>query len=348
MNAEATERGKLWRFLAQEMLLWDAPFYALLCENIAEDREMQDIILHTRPNQPPIQILTAVQYLLLRGAAHELRQHFPNLNSGAPPQGDAYALFKDFVAQHRNEIIELISTRATNTNEIARSAGLNAGFRTLAAEAGEPLHLIEIGPSAGFNLLWDRFEINYKQPDGTSHKNSARDRLLSIEVELKPGGIPPLGAPPTIASRLGLELNPVNLENADERDWLRAVIHADHVARHTRIEAVLALPSHEHAEIRGGDALVLLPEALSRLPADGVACVYHTFAVYQFSTEMQQALEEIFHKASLYRPIWRLSNEWGPDGKCPLTLACYEAGQQHQKTLAYCSIHGWWIEWIAE
>jgi len=347
MNAELMEQGKMWHFLAKEMRHWDAPLFADLCDGIAEDENLLDVASHTRAGQPPVQFLAAVQYLLLQGARHDLRRHFPSLNEGQKPEGDILPVFKDFCARYREEIVDLIGSRVTNTNEIARSAGLNAGFRALAAEAGEPLHLIEVGPSAGFNLLWDRFEINYIGQDGTSHKSKARAPLLTVEIELKPGGIPPLNAPPETASRVGLELNPVNLDNPDERDWLRAVIYADHVARHERIAKVLALSPDERAEIRGGDAIALLPDALSRLPAGGVACVYHTFAVYQFSPEMQQALEDIFIKASLSRPVWRLSNEWGPEGKCPLTLTCYDKGNKQQKTLAYCSIHGWWIEWCA-
>ena len=248
--SQAAEQRNKWHFLTNEMRLWDAPFCALITEGITGDPESQALAEHTRKGQPPTQLLAAVQYLLIQGAQHDLRQHFPNLNTGVAAKGDAFALFKDFCAQHRDEIIKLISTRATNTNEIARSAGLNAGFRVIAAETKKPLHLIEIGPSAGFNLLWDRYQIDYKR-DGVSHKNEARNPLLTVEVKLKQGGIPPLGAPPTVASRVGLELNPVDLEDLNERDWLRAMIHPDHILRHERIKKLLALKANERPEIRG-------------------------------------------------------------------------------------------------
>jgi hypothetical protein len=345
MNVDLSKQKDMWRFLAGEMRHWKAPFFAALCDAVGEDEELQRMALNTRPGQPPTQFIAAVQFLLMRGAAHDLRNHFPSLNGGKTLAGDPIPLFKDFCLTHRDEIVELINTRATNTNEIARSAGLNAAFRTLAAQAPAPLHLVEIGPSAGFNLLWDRYQIKYMR-DGHSYTTETPDPLLTVETELKQGGIPPLGTPPKIASRVGLELNPVNLDNEEERDWLRAVVHADHLARHERIVKVLALKANERPEIRGGDALKLLPQALSEIPDNGTVCVYHTFAVYQFSPEMQQTLEDIFITASAVRPIWRLSNEWGPNAKCPLTLMRYERGSLTQQTLAYCDIHGSWIEWL--
>jgi len=344
MNVDLSKQADLWRFLAGEMRHWNAAFCAQLCDAIAEDEDLQCIAMNTRPGQPPTQFLAAAQYLLIRGAQHELRQHFPSLNGGTKASGDPIPLFKDFCNLHRNEIIQIIRTHATNTNEIARSAGLNAGFRTLASQSKEPLHLIEIGPSAGFNLLWDRYEIDYVK-EGVSHKAKARNPLLTVEVELR-GNVPPLNSPPEVASRLGLELNPVDLDNQDERDWLRAVVHPDHIARHERIKKILALRREERAEIRGGDAIALLPKVLSELPAGGTVCVYHTFAVYQFSDEMKEELEKIFTEASESRAIWRLSNEWGPNGKCPLTLSKYERGTVTHQTLAYCDMHGKWIEWL--
>src|SRR6185312_3068391 len=45
------------------------------------------------------------------------------------------------------------------TNEVARSAALLAGFLAVARAQGLPLRLREMGCSGGLNLLWDRYRI---------------------------------------------------------------------------------------------------------------------------------------------------------------------------------------------
>ena len=47
--------------------------------------------------------------------------------------------------------------RPPQTNEVARAAMLLPGFLTIAADAGLPLALLELGASAGLNLHWDAY-----------------------------------------------------------------------------------------------------------------------------------------------------------------------------------------------
>jgi hypothetical protein len=56
-------------------------------------------------------------------------------------------------------------------------------------------------------------------------------------------------------------------------------------------------------EIRAGDALGLLPEALAECPAGGSICVFHTMTTYQFSKTEREALENVLTLASVRRPL---------------------------------------------
>ena len=51
--------------------------------------------------------------------------------------------------------------RPPQTNEVARAAMLLPGFLTIAADAGLPLALLEIGASAGLNLHWDAYHYRF-------------------------------------------------------------------------------------------------------------------------------------------------------------------------------------------
>jgi hypothetical protein len=336
-----------WEFFVAETRRNPAPLYEQFARGVSQDEELKDFANRVRPGQPPANILfAAVHFLLLRGADHPLRRFYANLNGGARPDdlAGAFPAFRDFVAQHRDELAPLVRTRVTNTNEVGRSAVLSAGFRALAREAGEPLHLIELGPSAGLNLLWDRYRVRYFR-DGGPVFAGPDDSPLVLETELRGNGRPPAGMNPLVAVRVGLERDPVDLSNPDERDWLRALVWPDQIARFARLETALSMAARENLPIRRGDALARLPDALSEIPSDQTACVYHSFVTYQFSDESRAALDDLLIAASLRRPVWRLSWEGTLSGEAPLILYRYRDGVRAKHLLASCQPHGAWMNW---
>jgi hypothetical protein len=60
--------------------------------------------------------------------------------------------------------------RRTQTNEVGRCAVLLPAL----AELPEPLALLEVGASAGLNLLPDRYSYEYLHPDGAVHRVAGR------------------------------------------------------------------------------------------------------------------------------------------------------------------------------
>ena len=335
-----------WQFFLAETRRSSAPLYEAFTRGVAEDEGLKALAYTVRPGQPPANVLyAAVHYLLLRGNGHELRRFYPNLNGGGRDDPEkAFPFFREFVQTHRDDLIPLLRSRVTNTNEVGRCAVLSAGFQALTRQAGEPLHLIELGPSAGVNLLWDRYGISYRRDE--SAFASAADPPLMIETELRGERVPPCGPPPKIASRIGLERDPVDLSDERERDWLRALVWPDHVARFAKLDQALAIASKETLPIRQGDALELLPDVLGEVPADETVCVYHSFVTYQFSQEQRLALDDLLIATSLRRPVWRLSLEGTLSGDAPLVLYCYDNGRKSKRLLAQCQPHGAWLEWL--
>jgi len=337
-----------WEFFLVETQRSRAPLYEALTRGVAKDEELKDLAQSVRSGQPPANVLyAAVHYLLLRGNDHELRRLYPNLNeeNRSHDMDQAFPLFRDFVTKNRREIASLVRSRVTNTNEVGRSALLHAGFQILARETGNPLHLIELGPSAGLNLIWDRYRIEYRRKAETIVSGPA-GAPLTIETELRGAGKPLCGASPQIASRLGLERNPVDLTSAEERDWLKALVWPDHVSRFAKLERALEIASAVTLPIRSGDALELLPEALGEVPSREPVCVYHSFVTYQFSESQRSALDDFLVAASLRRPVWRLALEGSLSGDAPLILYRYDDGKRTKRLLAQCQPHGAWIAWL--
>jgi len=340
-----------WEYFIAETERAQAPLYTKIVRGVSADPEIRELASHARKGQPQANILlAAVHFLLLRGAGHRLRHFYPNLNGGVQIEGeDAFSYFRDFVWVHRAELLPLIQTGVTNTNEVARCSALHAGFRFVAQETGEPLHLIEVGPSAGLNLNWDRYRVRYGG-GGDAFEVGPPDAAITLICELRGEKTPPTGPSPSIASRIGLEMNPVDLSNARQRDWLKALVWPDHAERFARLEKAINVFQANPVEIRAGDALALLPDAIAQIPENEPVCIYHTYVVYQFSEEMREALDNILITASLRRPLWRLSCEGSlaSVGEAPMRVRRYKDAQKQSEVLAACHPHGAWIEWRAE
>jgi hypothetical protein len=292
-------------------------------------------------------LLGAVHYLLLSGHHHGLADYYASLGgSKTALEGDPFALFADFAREHEAELASLIETRTTNTNEVGRSALLHPGFRLVHAQAPLPLALIEIGPSAGLNMLWDRYGVRYWR-DGAAVLSLGREAELVIDCDLKGTGLPLCGAVPPVALRLGLELNPNDLEDARNRDWLCALVWPEHVARLARLKTAIRVRRQMSLDIRGGDALENLLAAISGTPARTTVCVYHTVALYQFSQAMKQSLEDLLTVAGLRRPVFRLGFELAADMRHLLSLRRYADGVCEEQILADAQPHGAWMQWLA-
>ena len=334
-----------WDFFIGEARRADSPLYVRLSEGVRDNAELRAFAAGAKRGQPHANILFgAVHYLLLRGADHPLRGFYPNLNGGNHIDGDPVPHFIDFVAQHRDALASLIASKVTNTNEVGRSALLHAAFRAVAKDASEPLNLIEIGPSAGLNLIWDRYGVRYHR-GGETFELPVSNPALVIDCELRGEKNPPLGPTPKIASRVGLELNPVNLDDPEQRDWLRALVWPDTQGRFERLEAALKAYASERPEIRIGSALDLLTDAIRAIPEDQTVCVYHSYVIYQFSAEMKEALESILTLAGLRRPIWRVGIEGKVDGSNSIEMIRYHDGVRDAQVLALCHPHGRWLDW---
>ncbi|MGZ5927231.1 MAG: DUF2332 domain-containing protein [Rhizomicrobium sp.] len=334
-----------WRRFAAEARAMGSPLYERLALAVNDDPALKALAARARPRQPQANILlAAVHFLVLRGARHPLRDFYASV--GGTEHGDPFPMFRDFVIAHEEEVAALVETRVTNTNEVARSCVLRAGFAALAARENAPLHTIEIGPSAGLNMIWDRYGMRFHRGDAVVAE-IAPEAPLVLDCEIRGETMPPLAPRPVIANRLGLELHPVNLSDPDDRDWLRALVWPDQPHRLDRLDRAIAMHRQAPPTILSGDALALLPDALADVPPREAVCVYHTIAVYQFSAEMRQALSAILALAALRRPVWHLAFEFDGNADYALTLSRHDGGAIDSRRLAIAQAHGGWIEWRA-
>ncbi|MBZ0302989.1 MAG: DUF2332 domain-containing protein [Anaerolineae bacterium] len=322
-----------------------SPLYGRLTHGVAQHEDLLELASHATREPIPNMLFGAVHYLLLKGAAHPLAAYYPSVSGADTRTDDPLPALRDFCRQYRAEIIHLLQTRRVQTNEVNRCAVLLPAFGLVARqEPGRKLALIEIGASAGLNLLWDYYRYDY----GAGRKVGPADAALALTNEPRGAQFPPIPAAlPIVCDRLGLDLNPVDLRDEDAVLWLRALIWPEHAQRADRLQQALAIAQAYLPEVRSGDALDLLPDALNHSDEDCAVCVYHSFVINQFSEEARQRLTDLLAEGSQQRPIYRLSIEWMHSPRPQLELRTYRGGAEvDHAILAACDGHATWMEWL--
>ena len=323
-----------------------SPLYAELSYGISGDDELLELAAQKRKQQPaPNMLFAAVQYLLLRGADHPLSAHYPIVSGADRPMQPAVPLFRDFCLEHRDEILALIGARATQTNVVRRCTCLLPAFSIVSRQAqGAPLALIDLGASAGLNLNFDRYGYRYERAGAEALRWGGQDAAVALKAELRGAGTPELAETIPVASRVGVDLNPIDLRNEDQLLWLRALIWPEHVERHQRLIDAAAEFERQPIELLQGDASELLPGLIEDTPHDVALVVYATVALYQFGHEARRSVLRSLRAASHDRDVWFVTLE---GVEIELRLTHFRDGNERSELLARTSPHGWWIDWRA-
>lgn len=182
--------------------------------------------------------------LLLRGNQHRLREFYPSLGGTSTNYPDAGAAFIDFCRSRKHEIASLVSTKLVQTNVVNRAMALRFGLWQVRRQWGGPVHLVDVGTSAGTHLLFDRYKYTL---------GSCEFGDLSSSVEIRSewrssAPVPDLDDLPPISSRVGVDLNPIDVTDAGERLWLRSLVWPEDNHKADTLVAALAVMAKEPPE----------------------------------------------------------------------------------------------------
>jgi hypothetical protein len=323
---------------AESVLAWagystDSPLYVHLCGVIAEDPELLEVI-DGIPHQPaPNVFFAAVQLILKRHPTDPLASFYPNLTDPPSPTRGVGAVFRRFVLEHRDEILEIGGVRYTQTNECRRCTALLPGIWR---GGPERFHLIDVGSSAGLNLGIDYY--GYRWGDVTWGESP-----LVLQAESR--GVAPIPQPVGVLSRTALDLNPIDPSDPDEAAWLEALVWPELGDRLERLRAAMGLITDVPVERVAGDALETLPRVLDALPAGEPAVVMNSYTLNQFSADGRLLLERIVEDARRQRRVHRVSLEFGPE-RADAAMLAVDAGDGWV-TVGEAHHHGAWLRLYA-
>lgn len=311
-----------------------SPLYRRLCEVVASDAELLGVINRIEHQPPPNMLFAAVQFLLTRTPTAPLHQFYPNFTDEPGPVREVDTAFKDFVLANEEEIVRIGRTRYTQTNECRRCVALLPGVWFTGLER---FHLVEIGASAGLNLAMDRYRYRWGEVEW------GPDSSVVLEAQTRGGRVEPRGI--EIASRTGLDLNPVDPADPDERDWLVALIWPEQEERRVRLEEALSLAATVPMDLIAGSALETLPAVLGGLPPGEPAVVVNSMALIQFNRPEREELYRLIEEGRRERPVHRVSFEFLAAGDQWVTLAADRGAGLAQ--IGRSHPHGEWVELYA-
>ena len=324
----------------------ESPSYSRICLELAEDESVLRILGEAHHDQPvPNVLLAGVQYLLLEGAAPDLAAHYPSIvGTAAQPAGDLVTLFAEFCRTEEKRLSEIAATRMVQTNEMLRSIGLMPAFAHVSQQSEKPLALIEIGASAGLNLLFDRYLYDY----GDGVVAGPPDSKLTLVTDLRSGSLPPIDPPPEVVWRKGIDLHPVAVTDPDAVRWLRALLWPEQLDRIRRFEAAIEIARSSPPTLVAGNAIDSLSGVADSVPPDAALIVFHSLVLNQFSSEGRDEFEEVISGLSMTRRVHRIGIDMlARDEAPPIRHTVYSAGRASEEVLGSVHHHGDWLEWVA-
>jgi hypothetical protein len=301
-----------------------------LCSRLANDPRVGQLAPEMRWDVP-LRLLAGVHSLVLSGAA--------------PDAFDSWERFSAALDEHAGCVGRFVAEQQIQTNEVQRSWVLLPCFLEVVHRIGaESFDLVELGPSAGLNLVWDRYRYRYEAgawgvPDaplelGGEERARVPDYLLRLM--------------PSVQARVGIDTNPVDVTTGEGALLLKSFVWADQVDRLRRLDRAIEALRSDPPELIQGDFVELLPDVLADRRQDVLSVVFQTgtfgYLTAEERSRMHSALAEAGEAAPLAfvstgRPREPDATHWG------ISLRIWPGGDRD--LLAEADFHGAWLHWLA-
>ena len=169
--------------------------------------------------------------------------------------------------------------------------------------------LIEVGASAGLCLYPDRYSYTYRrehreQPTTVTLHPDAGPSGVDLDCELINAAAP--DHLPEVAWRAGIDLNPLDITDADQRKWLNSLIWPEHEARRERLSAAADIAAADPPRLVAGDLLETIEPLIAEAPAGTQIVVFHSSVLAYISPAEREQFAELM---TSHQDVAWISNE---------------------------------------
>jgi hypothetical protein len=265
----------------------------------------------------PLRLLGALHYLVLGGEAT-----WDDIGSA--------------LDEHRAFLTRWTQEQDVQTNEVQRAWALLPGFLFLAD--GRPFDLLELGPSAGLNLMWDRYRYRYGTGDwGTGALELTGDDRTPPPLELLQRRV-------SVARRRGIDLHPVDVTSEHGARILQAFVWPDQTQRLERLRRAIDVARDDPPQLIAGDYVELLPSLLADRRPDAQLVVFQTASTMYLEQSALSKLRAALQDAARTEPLVYLTTGRAPgDDGFALEIESYPDGRRSR--LGVFDFHGEWLDW---
>ena len=284
MAGEDNNRGA-FRIQEHYCRTMDAPNYAALCTAVADGLTRRTEVgrrLLDWPGEPtkdalPLRFIGGLHALVLAGADPELAASF----RGEVAADRLAPMLERVLGDHEAALLPWLDG-PPQTNEPGRSAALMCGLMEIARRHGPRIEVLEIGSSAGLNLLIGRYGFDL---------GGMRVGPADAPVVLRPdwtGAAPEPVAIDVVRAR-GCDVAPMDATDPTVERRLSAYVWAEVPARLDRLRAAIAMVREQGGvRIDRADAADWVEARLAEPQEAGVARVLMHSVVWQYLPEDTQ------------------------------------------------------------
>jgi hypothetical protein len=311
----------------------------------------------------PLLLLAGLHRDILAGCpeVQGLARSFPSAGGSVPPAADDLApCLRQAILARREPLAEFLATATIQTNETAR--GL-CWLLPLVYTGWPAIHLVDLGASAGLNLVADQRHYRLLDTTGQLLLELGYGTPDQFAIACAGPWTPPTTtAVPCIRSRLGCDLAPLVLRSPEDEQALAAFVWGDQVERMSRLhQGIAALHATHRTAVPVQLDQANLPDDLPRFLEARVS-PRHDAPLVLSTTYLTTYLHD---KGATLRP---LVAAWAQQQKQPVLWLQWETlwqgpqppvfgwvgwsgdlwmnGRHHHWHLAWVHPHGTQVQWL--